>query len=220
MTIKPLKTAAKIIFISRKNNLNIPNLKINPYNQKKKCKFNMVCYFCSPVYLWSTLSRAVHIYDELNARIANASVAFGRLRGSVWDRGGIRLNTKLTVYKAAILTTLLYARETWTVYQRHVKRLNHFHTNCLRKLLKLGGETRSQNRAVMQSIHTLLTLAQLRWTGHVTRMPEERNQRNFSMENFEVGKPSQGGKKKRYKDTLIVSLKDSNIPLESQDRAK
>ena len=37
-------------------------------------------------YLGSTLSRVVHIDDEVNARIAKASVAFGRLRGSIWDR--------------------------------------------------------------------------------------------------------------------------------------
>ena len=36
MTIKPLKIATKIIFISRKINLNIQNLKIIPYNQEKK----------------------------------------------------------------------------------------------------------------------------------------------------------------------------------------
>ena len=34
-------------------------------------------------YLGSTLSRVVHIDDEANARIAKASAAFGRLRGSV-----------------------------------------------------------------------------------------------------------------------------------------
>ena len=36
-------------------------------------------------YLGSTLSRVVHIDEEVNARIAKASAAFGRLRGSVWD---------------------------------------------------------------------------------------------------------------------------------------
>ena len=44
-------------------------------------------------YLGSTLSRVVHIDDEVNARIAKASAAFGRLLGSIWDRSGIRLDT-------------------------------------------------------------------------------------------------------------------------------
>ena len=36
-------------------------------------------------YLGSTLSRVVHIDDEVNARIAKVSAAFVRLCGSVWD---------------------------------------------------------------------------------------------------------------------------------------
>ena len=36
-------------------------------------------------YLGSTLSRVVHIDDEVNARIAKASAAFGQVRGSIWD---------------------------------------------------------------------------------------------------------------------------------------
>ena len=98
-------------------------------------------------YLGSTLSRVVHIDDEVNAKIAKARAAFGRLRGSVWDRRGIRLDTKLKVYKAVMLPTLLYACETWTVYQRHAKRLNHFHTNCLRKLLKIKWQDTSRHRS-------------------------------------------------------------------------
>ena len=37
-------------------------------------------------YLGSALSRVVYIDDEVNARIAKASAAFGRLSGSIWDR--------------------------------------------------------------------------------------------------------------------------------------
>ena len=88
-------------------------------------------------YLGRTLSRAVHIDDEVTARTAKASVAFGRLRTNIWERIGIRLDTKLKVYKAIVLPTLLYACETWTVYQRHAKKLNHFHLSCQRKLLKI-----------------------------------------------------------------------------------
>ena len=168
-------------------------------------------------YLGSTLSRVVHIDDEVNARIAKASAAFGRLRGSIWDRSGIRLDTKLKVYRSVVLPTLLYACETRTVYQRHAKRLNHFHTSCLRKLLKIKWQDRIPDtevlkRAGMPSIYTLLKLAQLRWTGHVTRMPDERLPKKILYGELQVGKRSHGGQKKRYKDTLKASLKDFNIP--------
>ena len=52
-------------------------------------------------YLGSTLSRAVHIDDEVTARTAKASVAL-----AVWERNGVRLDTKLKVYKAVVLPTL------------------------------------------------------------------------------------------------------------------
>ena len=150
--------------------------------------------------------RVVHIDDEVNARIAKASAAFGRLRGSIWDRSGIRLDT-----------TLLYACETWTVYQRHAKRLNHFHTSCIRKLLKIKWQDRIPDtevlkRAGMQSIDTLLKLAQLRWIGHATGMPDERLPKKILFRELQVGKRSHGGQKKRY--TLKASLKDFNIPTE------
>ena len=67
------------------------------------------------MYLGSTLSRVMHIDDEVNARIAKASAAFGRLRGSVWDQSGIRLDTKLKVYKAVVLPTLLYTCEMYSL---------------------------------------------------------------------------------------------------------
>ena len=171
-------------------------------------------------YLGSTLSRAVHIDAEVTARAAKASVAFGRLRTNVWERNGITLDTKLKVYKAVVLPTLLYAYETWTVYQRHAKKLNHFHLSSPRKLLKIRWQDKIQDtgvlkKAKMQSVHTLLKLAQLRWTGHVTRMPDERLPKKVLYGKLQEGKRSQGGQKKHYKDTLKASLKDFNIPIES-----
>ena len=62
--------------------------------------------------LGNTLSRVVHIDNEVNARIAKACAAFGRLRGSIWDRSGIRFDTKLKVYISVVLPTLLYVCET------------------------------------------------------------------------------------------------------------
>ena len=77
----------------------------------------------------------------------------------------------------------------------------------------------------MQSVHTLLKLAQLRWTGHVTKMPNEHLPKKIFYGELQAGKRSYGGQKKRYKDTLKASLKDFNLPSESweqiaQDRTK
>ena len=130
-------------------------------------------------YLRSTLSRVLHIDDEFHARIAKACAAFGRLCGSIWDRNGIRLDTKLKIYRSVVLSTILYACEPWTVYQRHAKRLSQFHTSCLRKLQKIKWQDRIPDKEVLkragvQSVHIILKLAQLRWPGHVFRMPDER----------------------------------------------
>ena len=175
-------------------------------------------------YLGSTLSRAVYIDDEVTARTAKVSVALGRLRTNAWERNGIRLDTKLKVYNAVVLPTLLYARETWTVYQRHAKKLNHFQLSCLRKLLKIRWkdkipDTEVLKKAKMQSVHTLLKLEQLRWTSHVTRMPDERLPKKVFYRELQEGERSQGCQKKHYKDTLKASLKDFNIPTESWEQA-
>ena len=86
-------------------------------------------------------------------------------------------------------------------------------------------DTEVLKRAGMQSVRTLLKLAQLRWTGHVTRMSDEHLPKKILYGEQQVGKHSHGGQKKRYKDTLKASLKDFNIPTESweqiaQDRTK
>ena len=139
----------------------------NPYNEPtitvNEQKLKVVDKF---TYLGSTLSRAVHIDEEVTARIAKARVAFVRLRANVWEQNGIKLDTQLKVFKAVVLPTLLYACETWTVCQRHAKRLE--------KAVKIKWQdtipdTEVLKKAGMQSMHTILKLAQLRWTGHVIR---------------------------------------------------
>jgi hypothetical protein len=65
-------------------------------------------------YLGSILAADVSIDNDISARLA--SRAFGKLSKRLWDDHGIRLDTKIEVYKAAILTTLLYGCEAWVLY--------------------------------------------------------------------------------------------------------
>ena len=79
---------------------------------------------------------------------------------------------------AVLLTVLLYACEIWTVYSRHARKLNHVHTKCLRNIFSIKWQdmvpdTEVLTPAGIPSIHTLIQKAQVRWTGHMTRMPDD-----------------------------------------------
>ena len=194
---------------------NEPNIFINGQRLKAVDKFT---------YLGSTLSRAVVTDDEVDTRLAKASSAFGRLTSNVWNRRGITRETKIKVYRAVVLTTLLYGSETWTVYKRHAARLNHFHTTHLRKLLGIKWQdeipdTEFLARAGLPSIHTLLKKAQIRRAGHVARMPDSRLPKKLLYGELQQGKHSLGGPKKRFKDTLKRSLKSFSINPDTWEQA-
>ena len=172
------------------------------------------------VYLGSTLSRVANIDEEVMHRVAHGSAVFGRLRTSVWERRGLSLQTKLKVYRAAVLPSLLYACETWTVYSRHAKQLNAFHMRCLRRLLNIRWQdkvpdTEVLHRAEMESIYAMLKRSQLRWAGHVCRMPDERLPKRLLYGELRHGRRSRGGQRKRYKDTLKASLKSCGLDPET-----
>ena len=167
-------------------------------------------------YPGSTLSRNVLIDDEVDARIAKASTAFGRLHKNVWKRQGLNLQTKLEVYKTVVMTTLLYACETWTVCCRHARELIRFHINCLRRLLHINWQdmipdTEVPKRAGLQSIHALLEKVQLRWAGHVVRVSDESLPKHLLYEELSEGRKSTGGQRKRHKHSLKASLKAFEI---------
>ena len=119
--------------------------------------------------------------------------------------------------------SLTHAFLLWTIYQRRAKRLNHFDTSCLIKLLKIKWQDRIPytevlKRVRMQSIHTLLKLAEVRWTGHVIRMPDGRLPKKILNGELQIGKRYHGGQQKRYKNTLNTSLKTSTNQQSSGNR--
>nr|VZI50623.1 unnamed protein product [Spirometra erinaceieuropaei] len=83
------------------------------------------------------------------------------------------------MYKAVILSTLLYGAEIWTVYAKQTRRLNHFHLSCLRRILRLNWQDRIPDTDVLErtgilSIYAKLRHMQLRRSGHLVRMDDER----------------------------------------------
>ena len=59
------------------------------------------------LYLGGVLSANAEISDDVTRRIGAASTASGRLESRLWNERGVRLSTKVAVYLAVVITTLL-----------------------------------------------------------------------------------------------------------------
>ena len=101
------------------------------------------------VYLGSTITDNLSIDRELNKRIRKAAMTLPRLTNRVWSNNKLPDHTKVNVYKACVISTLLYGSESWTMHARQEKRLNAFHMRCLRRILGITWQDRVTNKVVL-----------------------------------------------------------------------
>ena len=167
-------------------------------------------------YLGSILSSSCDIENEIQSRIRLASSSFGKLKDRVFLNRNLTPLTKIKVYTAVCLSILLYGSETWTLYRAQIRRLEAFHIRCLQSILGLSWRDRIPHVTILQSANTtsiecMIVSRQLRWVGHVFRMPEDRLPRQILYGELQEGSRAVGGQKKRYKDQLKATLKLCDI---------
>lgn len=166
-------------------------------------------------YLGSTISNNGSIDTEILKIIQSAASAFGKLRGRLWDQRGIDLKTKMKVYRAIVIPTLLYSSETWTLYRCHIKRLDKVQQRHLRQLVNNLWKDHVSNfevleRAGMPSVEGMVTMCQLRWMGHVTCMEDSRLPKAVFYGELTEGTRKVGALQLRYKDVFKRHLKNTN----------
>ena len=106
------------------------------------------------------------------------SSVFGKMK-KVWGNKHINLQTKLRLYEALILSTLLYSAELWPLTVTLSKKLEAAHHRWLRGILGITWRDKVTNEEIRKRTgQTLLVNViqekRLRWLGHVTRMDEAR----------------------------------------------
>jgi hypothetical protein len=198
----------------------------NPPEPKIKIDGTVLNVVKSFKYLGSVITDDCKIDSDINNRIRLASDSFGRLGDRVWNDCDITLQTKLIVYQAVVLSTLLYGCEAWTCYRHHIRKLEQFHRFRLRTLLGVKWQdmipdTELLSRSKLSSIEAYIMRHRLRWSGHVMRMNEARLPKKVFNGELKSGKRKTGRPLLRYKDVLKQSLKLCGISeeaLENQGR--
>ena len=135
----------------------------------------IVQQFC---YLGSIISSDC---SDVEARTRKASNVFGALRKSVFGSKTVRDNIKGKVYETCILPILLYCAERCTT-ELIIQKLHNFHHQCIRAMCAVNRlrtwNERISTDSILEKISiknkSYLSKYQLRWVGHVIRMPWER----------------------------------------------
>ena len=113
-------------------------------------------------YLGAMFNEEGSCEDEVDSRIGLTCRTIGALRKEVVDRKELSKTTKLRVYNAIVKPTLLYGSDTWTLQNRHMKKLQ---ATEMRYLRKVEGVTR-MDRMRSDDIRERLTLLKLRCDDH------------------------------------------------------
>ena len=77
------------------------------------------------------------------------------------------MKTKMNIFEACVLSTMLSASETWTLYAKQERRLDQFLQRSLRNILGIKWEDRVTHVDVLErigldSIQTILAVRRLR----------------------------------------------------------
>ena len=174
-------------------------------------------------YLGSVMSNDLSLEKELNRRIGRACNTFARLTERVWENSKLTINTKIAVYKACVLSTLLYGSESWTLYSHQQNKLEVFHMKHLRLILNIRWDDYITNTEVLEkakifSLHTILLQRRLRWLGHVHRMPEERIPKKLLYGQLADGSRSLGRPHLRFRDVCKRDLENTGIGSKGWER--
>ena len=138
-------------------------------------------------------------------------------------RVSLRLSTKIQVYGAVVVPTLLYGAETWVLYRKQIRLLERFHQHCLRSILGIKWQYYVSNEQVLKkaslpSVESILLQVQLRWAGHVPRMEDIHMPKAVFFSELQEGKRDRGAPRKRYKDKLKRQLAQAATSHQSWQR--
>ena len=144
---------------------------------------------------------------EILSRIAQTTAALSRLK-IIWRDKNISFAFKVKLMRTLILSTFLYACESWTLTAEIKRRIQALEVTCYRRLLNISCKDHVTNKEVRNRIqnaigvHDDLTMVKkwkLRWYGHISRSS---GMAKTMLQGTVKGARRRGRQKKRWEDDI------------------
>ena len=115
----------------------------------------------------------------MDARIGKASAVMRTLHYSVGMKREFSKKAKLSIFKTVFVPILTYGHESWVMTERVWSQVQAFKMRFLQKIEGVTLFNKEHSSEIRKSLNIeplLLRIekSQLRWFGHVSRMPQER----------------------------------------------
>ena len=170
-------------------------------------------------YLGSFVSLQHGDLKEISAKLAEGRQRFASFQ-KLWKSKQLSIPLKCKLYRALVLSVVLYSSETWTMNKSTQRKLESFHTSCLRRILCFSYLERVTNEEVltrsrMSTLSAMIMIKRLKWFGHILRMNDDRLAlRAFTWEpteKYRYAKRAPGGQRKTWMDQLEDDCSRNNL---------
>jgi exonuclease III len=180
------------------------------------------------VYLGSKITADNLIACEIQHRIAKFTGNLNCLYPLLKQKE-IPTEVKVVIYTTILRPVLLYGSETWTLTKRLKSKIQACEMRILRLIFGVTRRDRIRNEVIrdslkVQSILSIVERNQLRWFGHILRMPDTRDVKRMYQWKPTNKRPL-GRPRKRFKDQIKeITSKEivdfSTVELLTQDRSE
>ena len=136
-------------------------------------------------YLGSHIGQRLDSNVDIDERLSKASQTFGALRKHTFANRDVKPEIKARLYVALVLGVLLYGCESWFMREKEYKKMQRFHHDCVRTMLRVNRNIHIKRKINMKQlfanlgnrVHSLrwhYDTRVLRWNGHIARMKHDR----------------------------------------------
>ena len=155
---------------------------------------------------------------DITSRIGKAASAMYRLSNELFRKHRISIQTKINMYRALVVSVLLYGSEAWATTIADRRRLDVFDMRCQRRLQRVFWQQHISNHSIRErtkqpTTSSLLRQRRLRWFGHLHRMPSSLPARRVCdfNPNIHGWKRPRGRPKTRWADSIKHDLNSAGL---------